>query len=135
MTEVALPEIRPVYPPNPMVQLRELEAAVRRIVAVLDRRLAVTRTDRDRLANLIENAREALAKIDARLDAQAVQVAALDARFGVYESRFLLVDELPLEAPLGALLRLRVGTVAQRLPLYLGNGAGQPLTKLTPTVV
>lgn len=51
------------------------------------------------------------------------------------QERLMIVDALPANAPLGSLLRLREGTVAQRLPLYLGNGPDQPITKLTPVVV
>jgi hypothetical protein len=45
----------------------------------------------------------------------------------------LIVDELPAAAPFGALIRLRTGTIADRLPVYIGNGPTQPLTKLTPS--
>jgi hypothetical protein len=55
--------------------------------------------------------------------------------FDALEARLLLVDALPADAPFGALIRLRKGTVAERLPLYLGNGAGQPLTKLLPVAL
>lgn len=51
------------------------------------------------------------------------------------QERLMIVDALPANAPLGSLIRLRNGTVAQRLPLYLGNGPDQPITKLTPVVV
>lgn len=48
------------------------------------------------------------------------------------QERLVIVDELPLEAPLGALIRRRTGTVAQRAALYTGNGQGQPLARLVP---
>jgi hypothetical protein len=51
------------------------------------------------------------------------------------QERLLLVDALPLEAPFGALIRLRIGTVPQRATLYLGNGVGQPLSKLVPAAL
>lgn len=51
------------------------------------------------------------------------------------QDRLLLVDALPAEAPFGALLRLTVGGLAVRAPLYLGNGTGQPLSKLVPVAV
>lgn len=43
------------------------------------------------------------------------------------EARLMIVDDLPLEAPFGALIRRR-GTAS----LYLGNGEGQPLSRLVP---
>lgn len=52
-----------------------------------------------------------------------------------FEERLLLVDALPPEAPFGALIRLRTGPAAGRAPLYLGNGPGQPLSKLVPVPV
>lgn len=52
------------------------------------------------------------------------------------QERLLIVDDLPTEAPLGALIRRRNGTLGERATLYLGNGVGQPLTKLpVPTAV
>ena len=51
------------------------------------------------------------------------------------QDRLLIVDDLPADAPFGALIRLRVGTVGQRASLYLGNGPGQPLSKLVPVAV
>lgn len=51
------------------------------------------------------------------------------------QDRLRIVDELPVEAPLGSLIRLRVGTVAQRAAVYTGNGPGQPLGKLMPVAV
>ena len=56
-------------------------------------------------------------------------------RLDVLHERLLLVDTLPTSAPFGALLRLTTGTVVQRTPLYLGNGPGQPLSKLVPTPI
>lgn len=53
-------------------------------------------------------------------------------RLDLLYDRLLLVDELPASAPFGALIRLQQGTVAERSALYLGNGPGQPLSKLTP---
>lgn len=115
------PVAQRVYPPNPLVQIRELEQAVRRLAEVVERRLGVARRERARVERLVDNGRSAL--------------AALDDRLAPIEARLVVVDVLPAEAAYGALIRLRQGTVAERLPLYLGNGPGQPLTKLTPTAV
>lgn len=104
-----------------MSYLSELEDALRsdglasRRVAVIFRRM---------LAEL----RDRLQRFDDRVDN-------LNARLSPIEARLQLVDSLPSEAPLGALIRLRVGTAADRAALYLGNGAGQPLTKLVPAAV
>lgn len=49
------------------------------------------------------------------------------------EDRLMIVDDLPLEAPLGALIRRRNGTVAERATVYTGNGPGKPLARLVPT--
>jgi hypothetical protein len=49
------------------------------------------------------------------------------------EQRLLLVDALPDSALFGALIRLTSGTFAARTPIYVGNGLGQPLTKIVPT--
>jgi hypothetical protein len=49
--------------------------------------------------------------------------------------RLLLVDELPASAPFGALIRLTAGSVAARSLIYVGNGPGQPLTKLAPVAL
>lgn len=71
-----------------------------------------------------------------RVVAQAADVLRRhEQRLDAFSERLLLVDELPAAAPFGALLRLQQGTVAERLPLYLGNGPNQPLTKLTPVTV
>ena len=51
------------------------------------------------------------------------------------DRRDVVVDELPEWAPLGTTIRLRKGTQAERIPLYLGNGPGQPLSKLVPQPV
>lgn len=51
------------------------------------------------------------------------------------QARLFIVDALPADAPYGALIRLRAGTVAQRATLFLGNGPGQPLSKLVPVAV
>lgn len=67
------------------------------------------------------------------LEQVAERFARYEKLFDALQARLLLVDELPAEAPFGALIRLRQGTVAQRTPLYMGNGPGQPLSKLTPT--
>lgn len=56
-----------------------------------------------------------------------------EARLDNLYERLILVDQLPADAPFGALLRLTTGGVAARTPIYVGNGPGQPLTKLTPT--
>lgn len=77
--------------------------------------------DWSRLVLAVERVAERLARHENRLDNLS--------------DRLLLVDELPANAPYGALLRLRAGTLADRAALYLGNGAGQPLTKLTPQTV
>lgn len=49
------------------------------------------------------------------------------------QDRLLIVDDLPAEAPLGALIRRRNGTLGERATLYLGNGPNQPLSKLVPS--
>jgi hypothetical protein len=74
-----------------------------------------------RIVRVLAQVAQTLRRHEQRLDA-------------VYE-RFLIVDELPESAPFGALIRLRTGTLAQRTPVYVGNGAGQPLTKLVPTAL
>lgn len=48
------------------------------------------------------------------------------------EDRLLIVDDLPTEAPFGALIRRRTGTVGERATVYTGNGPGQPLARLVP---
>jgi hypothetical protein len=48
------------------------------------------------------------------------------------QNRAALVDALPTNAPLGALIRLRGDATGA---LYLGNGPTQPLSKLVPTAV
>lgn len=75
----------------------------------------------DTLADAKDRTREALQDVDDRLDP--------------IEKRLLLVDELPASAPMGALIRLTTGPAAGRVPLYLGNGPGQPLSKLVPEPV
>lgn len=48
------------------------------------------------------------------------------------EARLMIVDTLPEDAPFGALIRRRNGTVGQRATLYTGNGPGEPLARLVP---
>lgn len=48
------------------------------------------------------------------------------------EARLLIVDDLPTEAPFGALIRRRNGTTAQKATLYTGNGSGEPLARIVP---
>lgn len=66
-----------------------------------------------------------VAQAAAALGEQRKFVAAL-------QDRLMLVDTLPEDAPLGALIRRRTGTLAERATLYLGNGEGQPLSRLVP---
>lgn len=68
-------------------------------------------------------------------DAAGDAIRDLRGRLEPIEARLLLLDELPDSAPFGALIRLTAGTVAERTPLYLGNGPNHPLTKLTPTAL
>lgn len=83
--------------------------------------LADASPDPRRIVGVLAQVEEALRRHEKRLDT-------------LYE-RLLLVDALPTEAPFGALMRLTTGGVAARTPVYVGNGPGQPLTKLTPTPI
>lgn len=51
----------------------------------------------------------------------------LDARLVPFEQRLLVVDDLPANAPFGALIRVR-----GQATLYLGNGPAQPLSRVVP---
>ncbi len=53
-----------------------------------------------------------------------------DDRLGLIESRLLIVDDLPTNAPFGAIIRRR-----GEATVYLGNGPNQPLSKLTPVAL
>ena len=50
----------------------------------------------------------------------------------VLQSRLMIVEELPPDAPFGSLIRRTTGTLGERATLYLGNGTGQPLSRLVP---
>lgn len=56
----------------------------------------------------------------------------VDARLAPLEGRLLVVDELPVNAPMGALIRVKTDLAGT---LYLGNGPTRPLSKLLPVAV
>lgn len=98
-------------------------------VAELEQELSAQPTDPVTAADLLRAVRalaQAFEEIVKHRDTLAETVGFVNA----LQDRLLLVDALPLEAPFGALIRLKVGTVAQRATLYMGNGTGQPITKL-----
>lgn len=74
--------------------------------------------DPERIVRVLAQVAEVLAQYDRRLDA--------------IQGRLLIVDELPANAPLGALIRLRGDLTGA---LYLGNGPTRPLTKLLPVAL
>lgn len=88
----------------------------------LAREVALSRTvtpaHLSRLAALVARAYDVVSRLSDRLD--------------VYDNRLLLVDVLPDNAPLGALIRVRGD---QTGTLYLGNGQNRPLSKLVPVAL
>lgn len=66
--------------------------------------------------------------LDERLAALSARLDTLEAQQG----RARVVDALPIDAPLGSLVRLRGDLTGS---LYLGNGAARPLTKLVPVAL
>lgn len=68
--------------------------------------------------------------------AQLAESARADRQFiEALQARLQIVDELPADAPFGALIRRRTGTVGERATVYTGNGPGQPLARLVPTAL
>jgi hypothetical protein len=51
------------------------------------------------------------------------------------QERLQIVDVLPTSAPFGAIIRLNTGPAAGRIPLYIGNGDSQPLSKIVPVAL
>jgi hypothetical protein len=51
------------------------------------------------------------------------------------QERLQIVDVLPTSAPFGAIIRLNTGPAAGRIPLYIGNGDSQPLSKIIPVAL
>lgn len=88
--------------------------------------------DQPRLAELIRLLLRMLGELREWIGRAANRMQGLDDRLAPIEDRLLLVDQLPAEAPFGALIRLRTGTINERATLYLGNGTGQPLTRVVP---
>jgi hypothetical protein len=85
-----------------------------------------------RLLLLVERIHDVAHRFAALVDAGRDAVADLTGRLAPLEERLLLLDELPANAPLGALIRVRGDLTGS---LYLGNGPTRPLTKLTPTLL
>lgn len=81
---------------------------------------------RDSLAETVLGLAQAFAELETHRQTLVETVQFVNA----LEDRLLLLDNLPEDAPLGALIRIREGTLGQRATLYLGNGNGQPITKL-----
>ena len=100
----------------------------------LERDLAARPNEPTKVADLLRVVRaqaQAFEEIVKHRDTLAETVGFVNA----LQQRLLLVDELPADAPFGALIRLRTGTGAQRAALYLGNGPSQPISKLVPVAV
>lgn len=97
--------------------------AVAELVAELERRRGdapLRASDLLRLVRVLAQSTEAMARYRETLKRAVQGVETI-------EARLLIVDTLPPEAPLGALIRCR-GQAA----LFLGNGMGQPLSRLVP---
>lgn len=115
--------------------LRGIFQLMRRAFAEVAERFRQAKARFDSLDVQIQDVRDRMGVGTDRVTQLEEYVVAVDDRLSKLEIRFQLVDALPVDAPLGTMMRLRVGTQAERIPLYLGNGTGQPLTKLVPTAV
>lgn len=79
--------------------------------------------------------RQRVADLETSTAAGAEQLQELTQRLAALEqqaNRALVVDQLPANAPLGTLIRLRGDLTGA---LYLGNGNTRALTKLLPAVL
>lgn len=119
--------------------LGELDARVRgngsattgdflRLIALVQQTVAQHQDVRNELE-------DALRKINNWKATAVDELEGIHATLDPIEQRLLIVGTLPPEEKFGALIRRNTGTVAQQAPLYLGNGPGQPLSKLTPVAV
>jgi hypothetical protein len=109
-----------VYPLRPGTQLHRLEEALRRLMAVVERRTTL-------LSNTLDEARAVFLAVRDRvelLEGAAVSLSIVDT-----------VADLPAEASARQLYRVASGTLAERASLYVGNGPGRPLTKVVPTAI
>lgn len=80
------------------------------------------------LLRLIGAVEQTFEEIGRHRDTLAETVAFVNA----LQERLMIVDDLPAEAPFGALIRRRNGTVGQKATLYTGNGTGEPLARIVP---
>lgn len=102
---------------------RELSSRGNQAVTVADLLLVLRATGQ--ALDQIEQHRQALTNTVQTVNENKGFIEAL-------EARLLIVDDLPEDAPFGALIRRRNGTVGQKATLYTGNGIGEPLARIVP---